>query len=191
MFTSKKAQYLANDFSKISPITNIDSLYFEQVQKDENSSSYQVFRHSAAKSMPISYEKIISDDAYRNNTSTSQDCHTIAISDWEIDYAHSLHFINIKNTPITIDISTYYLENNPYDWAEMKYLYETSLFTIQSGEYIQLDKILNHYETLYRFDTSFDNIYAFNEKLNTSLSWLNNQILYGNHYIQILSSSHI
>ena len=33
MFTSKKAQYLDNYFGKITPITNIDSVYYEQAEK--------------------------------------------------------------------------------------------------------------------------------------------------------------
>ena len=55
MFTSKKAQYLNKDFDRISPITNIDTLYYEQAEKskDIKNSSYIIKRMNRRKKVKI------------------------------------------------------------------------------------------------------------------------------------------
>ena len=55
MFTSKKAQYLNKDFDRISPITSIDSLYFEQAEKN-GEDNYSIYRRSVPKHMPIKFD---------------------------------------------------------------------------------------------------------------------------------------
>ena len=57
MFTSKKAQYLTNNFEHISPITNIDSLYFEKITK--NGKGYKINRQSVVKNMPIQCDALL------------------------------------------------------------------------------------------------------------------------------------
>ena len=57
MFTSKKAQYLNKDFDRISPITNIDTLYYEQAEKSKDiDSSYIIKRRSVGKHLPIRFD---------------------------------------------------------------------------------------------------------------------------------------
>ena len=47
MFTSKKAQYLNKDFDRISPITNIDTLYYEQAEKSKDTGEKYKYCHSS------------------------------------------------------------------------------------------------------------------------------------------------
>ena len=54
MFTAKNAQYLTLNNENISPITNIESLYYEKAsRKAENSSNFIFERQSIVKHMPI------------------------------------------------------------------------------------------------------------------------------------------
>jgi len=53
MFTSNTAQYLSEKNENLSPLTNIDTLYYERVYKED--SSYIIKRQNMAKHMPVGY----------------------------------------------------------------------------------------------------------------------------------------
>ncbi|WQJ53730.1 MAG: hypothetical protein [Wendovervirus sonii] len=55
MFTSNITQYIDNYNNNISPLINIDTLYFEKAYVNKDG-SYTVHRHSMAKHLPIGYK---------------------------------------------------------------------------------------------------------------------------------------
>ena len=78
MFTSKKAQYLNKDFDRISPITNIDTLYYEQAEKDGDN-KYKIERKSVGKHLPIRFDVSTLDE--RTYVSISVSNSSVSIED--------------------------------------------------------------------------------------------------------------
>ena len=144
MFTSKKAQYLNCKFEKISPITNIDTLYYEQVTHDSSNNTFHVERHSVAKHMPIQFN-------YANNI--------------ENFYRKGINYEEInRNGLITNNVSIYLNNNitkndinNPYDNNTNTYRYNSSLYTIESNKFIDFHNILNNFNNIYEFEKIINN----------------------------------
>lgn len=148
MFTSKKSQYLNGQFEKISPITNIDSLYFEQAIaqiNDNGITTYKINRLSVAKHMPIGFTI---DPTIQNTDDAFV----------EIPYSESLFDEKLNasmldeglriNTTISKTIT-----QGPKDKVSGKKLYD-SIFIVDCHNYVHLGDILNHYEPLYVFNSS-------------------------------------
>ncbi len=148
MFTSKKSQYLNGQFEKISPITNIDSLYFEQAIAQINDSgitTYKINRLSVAKHMPIGF-------AIDPTIQNTDDAFV------EIPYSESMFDEKLNasmldeglriNTTISKTIT-----QGPKDKVSGKKLYD-NIFIVDCHNYVHLGEILNHYEPLYVFNSS-------------------------------------
>ena len=158
MFTSKKAQYLNGKFEKISPITNIDTLYYEQVLCDSlNNASinFHVERHSVAKCMPIQFN-------------TSNYIENIYKTNINYDDLNKLQ-PNLNNSPIIFNTNIKKQEINSYR-------YDSSLYKINSSTYIDLHNILNNYVLIYDFEIKNTQINDYINNLNTS--YLNTCILF-------------
>ena len=152
MFTSKKAQYLTNNFEHISPITNIDSLYFEKITKN-GEYGYKINRQSVVKNMPIQCDALLYE--YRKK------------------YQSMYNYTNIHNDITNIDVNINTLKNtlhNPYDNVLNKFLYDTSLYEISSPGILDLTKILVHYEPSYKFYIDTSTRLEHLEYLNTSIN---------------------
>ena len=178
MFTSKKAQYLNKDFDRISPITNIDSLYYEQAEKDGNT-SYIIKRRAVAKYMPIKFD----------------------ISNFLIS---SINVLNSSN-PITGEVSlgpTFknistninYIKSeilNPSDSITHELLYDTSLYTIDSSKNINIQDLLQYYTNVHYFDTSINSIVNQINIINSSIpnvsNYVNNTSILANILIGVLN----
>ena len=163
MFTSKKAQYLNKDFDRISPITNIDSLYYEQAEKDGDS-SYIIQRRSVAKYMPIKF-----------------DISNFLIS--SIDVSNSSNPITgeVSLGPTFKNISTNinYIKSeilNPSDSITHELLYDTSLYTIDSSKNINIQDLLQYYATAHYFNTSINSIINQINIINSSIQNINNYV---------------
>ena len=162
MFTSKKAQYLNKDFDRISPITNIDSLYYEQAEVSGNN-TYIIQRRSVAKYMPIKF------DIYNSSIS-------IANSSNPITGEVSLGPI-FKNISLNINYTKSEILN-PVDSITHKLLYNTSLYTIDSSKNIDIQDLLQYYANAHYFNTYFNtsinNIVNQIDKLNSSIPDISN-----------------
>lgn len=161
MFTSKKAQYLDNEFNKISPITNIDSLYYEQVEKLANS-SYIITRQSVAKHMPINFN--IENRAIQNiNASAS----IKDVSYHDISAGRYIDYININIDYIKTNIG------NPINPEKGESIFENPLYRIDSSKYVNIQNLLKYYTPIKQFDSSYNHIlYAVNN-VSTRVSIVN------------------
>ena len=164
MFTSKKAQYLNKNFDRISPIINIDSLYYEQVEKDGDT-SYIIKRRAVAKYMPIKFDI--------SNFLTSP-----------IDVSNSSNPITgeVSLGPVFKNISTNinYIKSeilNPSDSITHELLYNTSLYTIDSSKNINIQDLLQYYTNVHYFNTSINNIVNQINTINTSIQNISNYIV--------------
>lgn len=148
MFTSKKAQYLNKDFDRISPITSIDSLYFEQAEVSTN--SYIINRKSVAKHMPIKFN-ILNKSLFHLISSD------ISVND---------NTDNILNLASEFKKTELY---NLYDNVRKQCKYETSLFYIDVNVDVSLNSILSKIEQVDIANTSFNNINLLCNNLNSSV----------------------
>ena len=151
MFTSKKAQYLNGKFEKISPITNIDTLYYEQVINDGNN-NFHVERKTVVKNMPIWFK------TPENNEMIEKKGITYNSSLFDSD-SSILFNTNIKKYDI----------KNPQDNTSHIYRYDSSLYEICSSTYINLHNILINYEPIGELNIA-------NASINTEISYRNSSI---------------
>lgn len=129
MFTSKKAQVLSKKLDKISPITNIDTLYYEQATFD--GTDFTIKRRSVAKTMPVNVSFLDSSDIYSiSNEPTPA----------EIYFSDEPTIINGGFKKIKAHTKFNYCE----------------LYKYQSDYTINLSNILAYYEFVNDFNSSSD-----------------------------------
>ena len=154
MFTSKKVQYLDNRFNKISPITNIDSLYYEQAEKKDG--KIVIHRKSFVKNMPVQFNK-----DFKFVNTTTYELESLSFNA-VYELSNSDPHVYINTSLYTVD------EHNPYDKDKNKFWYNSSLFSVVNNTYVDLHELLNHYQQLYYFDASIQNINASLSSSDTS-----------------------
>lgn len=149
MFTSKKTQYLNTNFDRISPITNVDSLYFEQAISVDNN-IFKIYRQSVTKHMPIQLK------AYNAGIGSSSE-----------EYEYVKIYSDIENPSINTQIKKY--EFNVFT-SDNKAQYDTSLFEFNSSLCVGLCDVLNYYTPmsiwLQKYVDVSQHIDAFHEPLN-------------------------
>lgn len=169
MFTSKKAQYLNKDFDRISPITNIDTLYYEQAEKskDTNSSSYIIKRRSVGKHLPIRFD--ISTLAERTYEDIGVIKSGVSIEDTDLgsEYLDVCVNINYNKKPITNPLN---LEDNN------KPIYKFQQYTIDTKDYVNIQELLQYYEPRDQFSSSINEIRSRLDNINSSITNISNFI---------------
>lgn len=168
MFTSKKAQYLNKDFDRISPITNIDTLYYEQAEKskDIKNSSYIIKRRSVGKHLPIRFD--ISTLAERTYEDLGVIKSGISIEDTCLgsEYLDVCVNINYNKNFIT----------NPIHPGDNKPIYKFQQYTIETKEYVNIQELLKYYEPRDQFSTSINEIHSRLDNINSSITNISNFI---------------
>lgn len=169
MFTSKKAQYLNKDFDRISPITNIDTLYYEQAEKskDTNSSSYIIKRRSVGKHLPIRFDiSTLAERTYEGIGVTKSD---IPIKDTSLGskYLDVCVNINYNKNFITNPL-------NPED--NNKPIYKFQQYTIDTKDYVNIQELLQYYEPRDQFSSSINEIRSRLDNINSSITNISNFI---------------
>ena len=167
MFTSKKAQYLNKDFDRISPITNIDTLYYEQAEKSKDTnSSYIIKRRSVGKHLPIRFD--ISTLAERTYENIEVIKSNISIEDTCLgsEYLDVCVNINYNKKPIT----------NPIHPGDNKPIYKFQQYTIETKEYVNIQELLKYYEPRDQFSTSINEIHSRLDNINSSITNISNFI---------------
>lgn len=168
MFTSKKAQYLNKDFDRISPITNIDTLYYEQAEKskDIKNSSYIIKRRSVGKHLPIRFD--ISTLAERTYEDLGVIKSGVSIEDTCLgsEYLDVCVNINYNKKPIT----------NPSNPEDNKPIYKFQQYTIETKEYVNIQDLLKYYEPRDQFSTSIGVISSSLDNINSSITNISNFI---------------
>lgn len=167
MFTSKKAQYLNKDFDRISPITNIDTLYYEQAEKSKDTnSSYIIKRRSVGKHLPIRFD--ISTLAERTYEDIGVTGSGISIEDTCLgsEYLDVCVNINYNKKPIT----------NPLNPGDNKPIYKFQQYTIETKEYVNIQELLKYYEPRDQFSTSINEIHSRLSNINSSITNISNFI---------------
>ena len=168
MFTSKKAQYLNKDFDRISPITNIDTLYYEQAEKskDIKNSSYIIKRRSVGKHLPIRFD--ISTLAERTYEDIGVTKSGVSIEDTGLGskYLDVCVNINYNKKPIT----------NPLNPGDNKPIYKFQQYTIETKEYVNIQELLKYYEPRDQFSTSINEIHSRLDNINSSITNISNFI---------------
>lgn len=160
MFTSKKAQYLNGNFDKISPITNIESLYFEQAEliKDVNNdpSEYIIKRQPVAKYLPVKM------NIYEPNISTNIIDQIIDLGSYYKDAC-----INTNLTKIFIPNPANPLDNNSP-------IFEYQQYKIDSSKYVNIQNLLKYYTQFYSFSTSIGIINSSLDNMDLRIDDINN-----------------
>lgn len=177
MFTSKKAQYLNKDFDKISPITNIESLYFEQAEliKDEydDPSEYIIKRQPVAKYLPVKM------DMYETNIDRNI-----------IEPITNLG--NYKDVYINTNFTKTFIPNpsNPLDNNHP--IFEYQQYKIDSSKYVNVQKLLGYYATIHYFSTSIGIINSSIDNINSDVSdvctYVDNTSLVADNLINALTT---
>lgn len=169
MFTSKKAQYLNKDFDRISPITNIDTLYYEQAEKskDTNSSSYIIKRRSVGKHLPIRFDiSTLAERTYEGIGVTKSD---IPIKDTSLGSKY-------LDVCININYNKNFIANplNPED--NNKPIYKFQQYTIGTKDYVNIQELLQYYEPRDQFSSSINEIRSRLDNINSSITNISNFI---------------
>lgn len=152
MFTSKKAQYLDNYFGKISPITNIDSLYYEQAIVDpNNNSSINIFRKSVVKNMPV--------QMMVQNSSNELD---------SLEYSQSI--CTSINSSISLNI--FPTKTNLRNFNHLDF----NIFTVDTSKYVNLKDLIVYYTPVSKFNSSIENVNSSILNVNTSLNNSNSSL---------------
>ena len=162
MFTSKKAQYLNKDFDRISPITNIDTLYYEQAEKskDIKNSSYIIKRRSVGKHLPIRFD--ISTLAERTYVGIGVTKSNVSIEDTCLGSKYLDVCVNINyNKNLII---------NPSNPEDNKPIYKFQQYTIETKEYVNIQELLKYYEPRDQFSTSIGVISSSLDNINSSIT---------------------
>ena len=168
MFTSKKAQYLNKDFDRISPITNIDTLYYEQAEKSKDTNnSYIIKRRSVGKHLPIRFD--ISTLAERTYEDIGVIKSGISIEDTCLgsEYLDVCVNINYNKKPITNPL-------NPED--NNKPIYKFQQYTIDTKDYVNIQELLQYYEPRDQFSSSINEIHSRLDNINSSITNISNFI---------------
>lgn len=184
MFTSKKAQYLDKDFNNVSPITNIDSVYFEQIE-GASGTEYVVNRMSVAKHMPIQYHSEDLEIGNRSNIGafpTGQ-------------YIQDIYVANFQKNILT--------NINQFNPNTGKYKYQNDLFEV-NVDFVNLTDLLNHYASLDYFDASINQvdssvmlIQPTIEDVCINMNYIESRYndlstrLYSNNYIRLNGNSYV
>lgn len=167
MFTSKKAQYLNKDFDRISPITNIDTLYYEQAEKSKDTnSSYIIKRRSVGKHLPIRFDVSTLDErtyvglgVTKSNVSIEDTC------------------LGSKYLDVCVNIN--YNKNlivNPSNPEDNKPIYKFQQYTIDTKDYVNIQELLKYYEPRDQFSTSIGVISSSLDNINSSITNISNYI---------------
>lgn len=160
MFTSKKAQYLNKDFDKISPITNIESLYYEQAELIKNGgdpSEYIIKRKSVARHMPVKMD-LIPADIGRNE---------ISITNLGNNYKDA--YINTNFTKTIIPNPS-----NPQDNNKPIFKYEQ--YQINANKYVNIQKLLQYYASYHYFSSSIGALNSSIDNINSSITNVSNYV---------------
>ena len=166
MFTSKKAQYLNKDFDKISPITNIESLYYEQaelIKNGDNPSEYIINRKSVARHMPVKMN-LLSADIERANINTHTD-----LGNYKDAYINTNFIKTIIPNP-----------SNPHD--SNKHIFNYEQYQIDASKYVNIQKLLQYYASYQYFSSSIGT-------LNSSIDNINSSIINVSKYVCDTSAS--
>lgn len=165
MFTSKKAQYLNKDFDRISPITNIDTLYYEQAEKSKDTnSSYIIKRRSVGKHLPIRFD--ISTLAER----TYEDIGVTRVS---------IKDTGLGSNYLDVCVNINYNKNfivNPSNPEDNKPIYKFQQYTIETKEYVNIQELLKYYEPRDQFSSSINEIRSRLDNINSSITNISNYI---------------
>ena len=168
MFTSKKAQYLNKDFDRISPITNIDTLYYEQAEKSKDTnSSYIIKRRSVGKHLPIRFNvSTLNERTYVNigvtksNVSIKDTCLGSKYLDVCVNINYNKNFIANPSNPE---------DNN-------KPIYKFQQYTIDTNDYVNIQELLKYYEPRDQFSSSINEIHSRLNNINSSITNISNYI---------------
>ena len=166
MFTSKKAQYLNKDFDRISPITNIDTLYYEQAEKskDTNNSSYIIKRRSVGKHLPIRFDiSTLAERTYEGIGVTSVSIKDTGLGSEYLDVCVNINYN--KNLIV-----------NPSNPEDNKPIYKFQQYTIDTKEYVNIQELLKYYEPRDQFSTSINEIHSRLDNINSSITNISNYI---------------
>ena len=168
MFTSKKAQYLNKDFDRISPITNIDTLYYEQAEKskDIKNSSYIIKRRSVDKHLPIRFD--ISTLAERTYVGIGVTKSNVSIEDTCLGSKYLDVCVNINYNKNLIV--------NPSNPEDNKPIYKFQQYTIDTKDYVNIQELLKYYEPRDQFSTSIGVISSSLDNINSSITNISNYI---------------
>lgn len=165
MFTSKKAQYLNKDFDRISPITNIDTLYYEQAEKSKDTdSSYIIKRRSVGKHLPIRFDiSTLAERTYEGIGVTS-----VSIKDTGLGS-------NYLDVCVNINYNKNFIVN-PSNPEDNKPIYKFQQYTIDTKEYVNIQELLKYYEPRDQFSTSINEIHSRLDNINSSITNISNYI---------------
>ena len=165
MFTSKKAQYLNKDFDRISPITNIDTLYYEQAEKSKDTdSSYIIKRRSVGKHLPIRFDiSTLAERTYEGIGVTKTNVSDTGLGSKYLDVCVN---VNYNKTFIT----------NPIHPGDNKPIYKFQLYTIDSKVYVNIQELLKYYEPRDQFSSSINEIHSRLDNINSSITNISNFI---------------
>lgn len=167
MFTSKKAQYLNKDFDRISPITNIDTLYYEQAEKSKDTdSSYIIKRRSVGKHLPIRFDISTLDERTYVDIGVSESNVPIKDTCLGSKYLDVCVNVNYNKTFIT----------NPIHPGNNKPIYKFQLYTIDSKVYVNIQELLKYYEPRDQFSSSINEIPPRLDNINSSITNISNYI---------------
>ena len=168
MFTSKKAQYLNKDFDRISPITNIDTLYYEQAEKskDIKNSSYIIKRRSVGKHLQIRFDISTLDE--RTYVGLGVTKSGISIEDTCLGSKYLDVCVNINYNKNLIV--------NPSNLEDNKPIYKFQQYTIDTKDYVNIQELLKYYEPRDQFSTSINEIRHRLDNINSSITNISNFI---------------
>lgn len=157
MFTSKKAQYLNKDFDRISPITNIESLYYEQAEISNNTdSSYIIRRKSVAKHMPIRVDV--------NNSSIS------------VKQTQPQEPGEYLDACVNLNINKTYILNPPNPLDNNRPIYDYQQFKINTNQYINIQDLLKYYVSNQYMSSSIGEVYINIDNINSSITNVSNHV---------------
>ena len=167
MFTSKKAQYLNKDFDRISPITNIDTLYYEQAEKskDIKNSSYIIKRRSVGKHLPIRFDiSTLAERTYEDIGVTKSNVTNTGLGSKYLDVCVNINYNkNFITNP-----------SNPED--NNKPIYKFQQYTIDTKDYVNIQELLKYYEPRDQFSSSINEIHSRLDNINSSITNISNFI---------------
>ncbi len=165
MFTSKKAQYLNKDFDRISPITNIDTLYYEQAEQSKNTnSSYIIKRKSVGKHLPIRFDISTLDERTYVDISISNS--SVPIEDTYLGSEYLDVYVNINYNKNFIA--------NPSNPEDNKLIYKFQQYEIYANDYVNIQELLKYYEPRDQFSTSIGAINSSLNNINSSITNVSN-----------------
>lgn len=166
MFTSKKAQYLNKDFDRISPITNIDTLYYEQAEKSKDiDSSYIIKRRSVGKHLPIRFDiSTLAERTYEGIGVTKSNVSDTGLGPKYLDVCVNINYNkNFITNPL-----------NPED--NNKPIYKFQQYTIDTKDYVNIQELLQYYEPRDQFSSSINEIRSRLDNINSSITNISNFI---------------